>query len=503
MRSSAVQSVATTSKDAGVQKQLSNLLSNNYARVMDLMKDLDTNDDGVIDREEFVSGLRNAGFDIAPAALYGIFDTIDEDGSGIIDFRELSRAIKSQRAFVIAVQKEREEALLGMKDHLRSKLGGMLVAGDDRSEVVEPELKGAKDRAAGQESDLAAQEDELLMTKQASTVQIQAMERGRRVRQRPPERQWRFATTHVCELRPGEDCVFHVRENERLDLVSAKGSGRVLLDVTGPDGRSLLPAKSHVWDSSLQTLHASLKAASAAAPAFADSLPLNGRPAPIFSAPGATGGQTYVFTVTSAPQGLRGDTMVKLKFSLEMRLLERQLVEEPHPPPAPANKPPSQPLTESATFKQPIRQVDPLSPREPPRSYRAPAQGSRLEDPSSASLQPLSARTSARADEVFLQQRREAVSREDAVMSTMAMRERRQREAASAAGSLALSVHHSQFSENLTQLAPCGLWSWSASFPPPATDAALGLLGVGPPRVGAGPAAQPPATSMNNSPRRR
>ena len=491
--------VAKSSKAGSVEKQLSTILSNNYARIMDLMRDLDTNNDGVIDREEFVGGLRSAGFEATPAALYGIFDSIDEDGSGIIDFKELSKAIKSQRAFVIAVQEERKAAYEQINSHLRAKLGGLLVEGDHKE--LTAALEEAQLNSAALEADLAMQEMEQFLAKQASTV-IAAHYRGYKIRNRPPERSWRFATTHHCELKPGEECIFHVRENERLDLVQCDGSGRVVLDVTDASGESLLPNKSHVWDSTLQDLNRALAGIGPAPPQ--SSAPV------IFSGPGTRDGQNYLFTV----EGLNdAPAQVKLKFSLEMLLLERNLVQEynaharstittvaptprqPQPPPPRPQPPPLPAPPALAAFQPPPLQHGRRS------SLRVEfKQQPELAPAERGGLGALSARTSARAAEVEQQQRRSDESREEAAISKLNARSKRQQRAAGTGGSgggEGTAPDYQQWQANMAFYQPApppGYAPQAFAAMPPIAGSAGGAFG--PPRVGAAP---PPG----RSPRRR
>ena len=487
--------VAQASNAGGVEKQLSTILSNNYARIMDLMRDLDTNNDGVIDREEFVGGLRSAGFEASPAALYGIFDSIDEDGSGIIDFKELSKAIKSQRAFVIAQQEERKAAYEQINSHLRAKLGGLLVEGDLKE--LKAALQEAELNPAALEADLAMLEMEQFMAKQASTT-IAAHYRGYRIRKRPPERSWRFATTHVCELKPGEECVFYVRENERLDLVQCDGSGRVVLDVTDARGASLLPSKSHVWDSTLQDLNRAL--ALGAGPPPQSSVP-------IFSGPGSRRGQNYLFTVEESNAA---PAQVKLKFSLEMLLLERNLVQEynAHAPPKPAQAAP--PLRQPRPPPPPRPQQPPLA---APAAFQPPPLRSsqrvefkqqpvlaRAEHGPSSGSGGLSARTSARAAEVEQTQRQNDESREEAAMSKLNARSKRQQRAAGTGGAgggeaMAPDYYQQQWQHYQQQ------WQQQWPAPPPGNAVpgyapgyavpAAGGGAVGPPRVGAAPGRSP------------
>ena len=294
--------------------------------------------------------MHTLGFNAPSEALCVVFDDIDEDRSGIIDFRELSRAIRSQHSGTkqkdSAKQKDPTKQEVpnspavdksAVVEHLRARLGdGMLVSGDKQARFDE---SGAQLRT---ETKLEAAQR---MLSTHASAHIQAHARGQQVRSRPAERRWTFATTHVAELTPGEECVFHVRANERLDLLSASGVGRVMLDATDPSGVSRLPCKSCVWDSGLIHFNKSFTGQRKSPTPAA-----NSDIAAIFSGPGV---QTYVFCVEDTAQsprngaagsslppisggqhgeGRRSPTaLVKLKFSLEMLMLERNLIEEDAP----------------------------------------------------------------------------------------------------------------------------------------------------------------------------
>lgn len=57
-------------------------LSKNYTRANDLIKAMDRDGNRKVDKPEFRSFIKRLGFEAAPATADGIFDAIDEDGSG-------------------------------------------------------------------------------------------------------------------------------------------------------------------------------------------------------------------------------------------------------------------------------------------------------------------------------------------------------------------------------------------------------------------------------------
>ena len=82
----------------GMESQLVILLAKNQARVMDLFHQWDTNSDGQISKKEFRRGMLALGFDVQGSEVDGLFTQMDPDGSGTIDFQELSRELRKAKA---------------------------------------------------------------------------------------------------------------------------------------------------------------------------------------------------------------------------------------------------------------------------------------------------------------------------------------------------------------------------------------------------------------------
>ena len=73
---------------------LKKALDDERARVMDLFRDMDTNEyDGVISKNEFIIGLLQMGLPGGDLAAE-LFDSWDVDKSGTIEYVELSKAIR-------------------------------------------------------------------------------------------------------------------------------------------------------------------------------------------------------------------------------------------------------------------------------------------------------------------------------------------------------------------------------------------------------------------------
>ena len=80
-----------------MEGQLIMLLSKNMTRVMDLFRQWDANDDGQISKKEFKRGMATLGFSVGGEEVEKLFEQMDPDGSGTIDFRELEEALRQAK----------------------------------------------------------------------------------------------------------------------------------------------------------------------------------------------------------------------------------------------------------------------------------------------------------------------------------------------------------------------------------------------------------------------
>ena len=79
-----------------IRFMLLSVLQASVSRVISLFKLWDADCDGTVDKDEFLHGFETMGFDVKVMreAICQLFDELDEDGSGTLDYEELSRTLK-------------------------------------------------------------------------------------------------------------------------------------------------------------------------------------------------------------------------------------------------------------------------------------------------------------------------------------------------------------------------------------------------------------------------
>ena len=75
-------------------EQLRNALSSSFTRVLDLFKDWDDDENGMVSKSEFRKALPMLGLKVDRAVVEELFDSFDEDGSGEIDYKELNKHLR-------------------------------------------------------------------------------------------------------------------------------------------------------------------------------------------------------------------------------------------------------------------------------------------------------------------------------------------------------------------------------------------------------------------------
>ena len=79
---------------ARVFHQLYLLTIRKRKRAIDVFREFDLDDSGTIDRDEFAAGCKSLGMNLGKVAERDVFDAIDEDKSGELDYWEVEKAIK-------------------------------------------------------------------------------------------------------------------------------------------------------------------------------------------------------------------------------------------------------------------------------------------------------------------------------------------------------------------------------------------------------------------------
>ena len=80
-----------------IAQQLQDALVAHRTRVVDLFREWDEDNDGMVDRNEFGNAVRALGLNVPSAHLDALFSAFDPDGSGQIEFRELDRILRKAK----------------------------------------------------------------------------------------------------------------------------------------------------------------------------------------------------------------------------------------------------------------------------------------------------------------------------------------------------------------------------------------------------------------------
>ena len=81
-------------KAVHVPRKLREKMRANRTRVMDLFKQWDKDESGLVSRDEFARGLSKSGVQLRDADVTLLFDFFDVDGSGTIDFYEMNEQLR-------------------------------------------------------------------------------------------------------------------------------------------------------------------------------------------------------------------------------------------------------------------------------------------------------------------------------------------------------------------------------------------------------------------------
>ena len=77
-----------------VNELLRDALSDNAVRVIDLFRDWDENQDGLISKQEFAKAMAPLGIQVSKEEAGALFDAFDPDGSGAIEYKELDQLLR-------------------------------------------------------------------------------------------------------------------------------------------------------------------------------------------------------------------------------------------------------------------------------------------------------------------------------------------------------------------------------------------------------------------------
>ena len=80
---------------SAIPRKLAGLLMKNMARVIDVFREWDKDQDGQVTKKEFVKGLASLEMSVDPADIDALFAHFDPDGSGALDYKELQAALRS------------------------------------------------------------------------------------------------------------------------------------------------------------------------------------------------------------------------------------------------------------------------------------------------------------------------------------------------------------------------------------------------------------------------
>ena len=74
-------------------KSLKAVIADNHARIADVFKAWDDDKNGKVSKKEFRNAIQALGYEATVAQINAVFDQLDKDGSGSIDYRELKVAV--------------------------------------------------------------------------------------------------------------------------------------------------------------------------------------------------------------------------------------------------------------------------------------------------------------------------------------------------------------------------------------------------------------------------
>ena len=151
------------SSDKSVQEQLVDILSTHSVKLIDLFREWDEDGNGALDKKEVRRAVAALGYDAPRSEVDAFFDSLDADGSSMIEFEEFKKALKLRRGGKVVPPKQKA------------------AGGKKRSEKASSGHADAKD-VAGRTADVTHLSEDVAATR------LQASARGRQVRRSKPQR---------------------------------------------------------------------------------------------------------------------------------------------------------------------------------------------------------------------------------------------------------------------------------------------------------------------------
>jgi hypothetical protein len=75
--------------------KLKEVIASNMQRVLNLFQAWDTNGDKCVDRKEFAKAIKDLGFEFPKSTIHKLFDYLDDDGRGTLDYQEMRTALQA------------------------------------------------------------------------------------------------------------------------------------------------------------------------------------------------------------------------------------------------------------------------------------------------------------------------------------------------------------------------------------------------------------------------
>ena len=88
----------SASSDTSVQEQLFDILREHKVKLIDLFREWDDDGNGALDKKELRKAVAALGYEAPKADVDTLFDAIDTDNSGWIEFYELKNALSEKAA---------------------------------------------------------------------------------------------------------------------------------------------------------------------------------------------------------------------------------------------------------------------------------------------------------------------------------------------------------------------------------------------------------------------